>query len=293
MGCGVDDALLPAEKSEPSANSKADADDPQAQLQKDVAEAISLLEKGEVAKFLDWYLPLKDLESIRKQTTVEEAAKEVKAQGYDKKLLERLREMKKSEVEFLDNDKSKARLVANAKTEESDESSFSLPDPAEEKIPQYDGFPGELKEAIAAAIKALEAGEHKKFVENMFPESELSLIKSDEGMKAVLDCLKEHPQMAEQMAADFKSLQTLTPKYNAEKTTATLELHPGTKQARTILFEKAGTWRMANSAKQIRAEVYKQSRQKPVGIQIQATPTPQWIRIRDHWRLAKLPDLNG
>lgn len=278
----------PAGKGGSSSENRPGNEAPQAQLQADLDDAISLLENGELAQFLERYMPLKYLEDIREFSTVEQAAKNMKVGGaFEKQWLEKLRAMKKAEIDFLDEEQSKARLIADVSPEDTDRPEFSLKNPAEENVPKTEGFSGDLQEAIGKAIAALEAGDHRKFVENMFPESELYLTTSDEAMQAISQRLKEHPKMVEQMVADLKALQKLTPKYDAKQTLATFQLNPDTKQARTIQFEKAGTWRMADSAKKIRAEVYKQSQQPPIGVK--STLETEWVRIRDHWRLSQLP----
>ncbi len=75
-------------------------------------------------------------------------------------------------MEFLDADKSRAVIKPKAAANPPDDLTapdFSLSDPAEEKIPVFEGFPGDVQEAIKQAAAALEAGDHKKFVENFYP----------------------------------------------------------------------------------------------------------------------------
>jgi hypothetical protein len=137
-----------------------------------------------------------------------------------------------------------------------------------------------VKAAISAAIKSLEAGDYKTFIENMFPPAELYVTQDEGGMKALLARLKDHPEMAKQMLADLKALEKMTAELNAEKTKATFELN-----GRSVVFEKADTWRFANTAKEIRTEMYKQSRQSPTGVS--RLKRIEWVRIRDHWRLTQ------
>ena len=264
------------------------SDDPKAQLQSDLDDAIALLEKGQVAAFMERYMPLEYLDEIREFSTVEQMAQNVKVGGaFEEKWLGNLRALKNAEVEFQDEENSKAQLEVDVSPKDADRPQFTLTNPAEEKIPASEGFSGELPDALGKAVEALEAGDHRKFVENMFPPSELSIATSDEGRETMAQRLKEHPQMVETMVADLKMLQKLTPEYNAEKTLATFRLNPDTKQARTVRFEKAGGWRMADGSKKIREDVYKQSQQPPIGIK--KTLTTEWIRIREHWRLNQLP----
>ncbi len=276
----------PAAKEEkPAPDKRPVSNDPKKQLEADLDDAIALLEKGDLATFMERYMPLKELQNIRQFSTVEKMAKNIKVGGvFEKEWLDKLRAMKKAEIEFQDAEKSKATIVAETSSSEEASHDFHLTDPAEEKIPHFEGFPGDVQAAIEKAIAALEAGEHRKFVENMFPESELRITKSDEEMQALEARLKEHPQMVKGMIADLKALQKLKPKLDAGQTMASFELNPGTRQARTIRFEKAGTWRMANTAEKMRQLAYKQSRQVPIGIK--KTSTTRWERIRDHWRLA-------
>jgi hypothetical protein len=232
-------------------------------------------------------MPLEYLKNVREFSTVEQTAKNIKVGGlFEKEWLEKLRAMKNADIEFQDAEQSQAVIVADVSPKEDSLPEFSLANPADEKVPAYDGYPGDVQAAIAGAIASLEAGDHRKFVENMFPRSELSITANAEQMQALETRLKEHPEMAKQMLADLKMLQTLTPTFDGDKTLATFQLHPGTKQERTVQFEKAGTWRMANTAKQIRADVYKQSQQPPIGIK--KTLEVEWVRIRDHWRLVNL-----
>ncbi len=287
LNAGEPDRNAPA-----NANGKNDrrpvSDDPETQFQADLDDAISLLKSRNVALFMERYMPLDYLEEVREFTTIEQHAENVKVGGeFEKDWLRNLSAMKKAAVEFQDEEKSKAVIVADISPQETDGPKFSVANPAEEKIPETKGFPGDLKQVLGKAAETLEAGDHQKFVENLFPPAELHITQSKDAMEAMSQRLKEHPDMVKQMLADLKALQKLEPRYNADKTVATFQLNPGTKKERTVRFEKAGTWRMANSARKIREDVYRQSRQPPIGIQDRLTA--KWVRIREHWRLNELP----
>lgn len=252
----------------------------EAALRKDLKDAISVLEKGDVAGFIENYMPLEHVNHIRKFTTVEKIAESIKQGGlFEEAWLEKLQAMQKGKVEFLDEEKSRAVFQIETGKKEPAMDGL-LPNPAREKIPKTPGFSGDVTAAISAAIKTLEAGDHKKFIENMFPPAELYITQSEDGMKSLLAKLEDHPEMVKQMLADFKALENLTPEMNAEKTKATFDLG-----GRPVIFEKAGTWRFANTAKEIRTEMYEQSKRSPMGAS--GLKRIEWIRIRDNWRLTQ------
>ncbi len=260
--------------------------DPKAQLQADLDDAISLLEKGDLEVFIDRYVPVKELRSLREQGKRDAVLKTLKAGGqFQKEWLLRLRALRKGEIEFVDADKSLAKITGD--TGAAGLSKFSLANPADEKVPSYDGFPGDVKAAIGKAIEALEKKDYRTFVENFYPESELQSATSKEGMQALEIRLKAYPEMVQQMIADLKALQKQTPQFDEQQTTATFELKFEPKKGktikRTIRFAKAGTWRMADTAKEIRTKMYKQSLKPSVGAKEELTT--KWERIRDHWRL--------
>ena len=298
-GCGTEDAAMAeaqtdqpqnaAPKQKPKAKQK--ADDPEAKLEADLDDAIKQLEAGHLAVFIERYMPITDLRRLRESMTVEDVAKKLKADGGFEKTLKmflyKMRALKKGTIEFVGPDKSLAKITGGGELPK--ESNFSLSDPADEKIPTYGGYPGEVKQAIRQAIAALEKKDYEEFVQKFYPQSELQTAASKSGIEALEIRLKAHPEMAKRMIADLKSLEKQTPKLDAQETTATFELKVEAKKGkpikRTIRFEKAETWRMADTAKEIRTKMYKQSQQPTLGVK--AGLTTNWERIRDHWRLYK------
>jgi hypothetical protein len=88
---------------------KADAGEAEVSLKKDLKDAIGLLEKGEVASFIENYMPLEHVNHIRKFTTVEKIAESIKSGGlFEKAWIEKLQAMEKGKVVFLDEEKSRA-----------------------------------------------------------------------------------------------------------------------------------------------------------------------------------------
>lgn len=261
--------------------------DLESQLKAELDDAVSLLEKGDVVTFVDRYMPVEVLKEIRTQPEpIEEILKRVNADGqFQKEMLDKFRIMQKSQVTFLDEGKSLARLQMEYSDEELAPPKLNVNNPGDEKIPVTAGFAGDINEAIGGAIAALEAKEYQTFIENMFPESEMYLTTSDEKMQGLLLRLKEHPEMVERMLADLKTLQKLTPEMDSQQLTATFQLNDGTKQARTVRFQKFQTWRFANTAKEFRTQIHQQTQQKLAVTKAQSNT--EWIRIRDHWRLSE------
>ncbi len=278
---------------QPPANAEEDDDapiaapaGPQAQLLADIDDAIAQLEKGHVEAFIDRYMPAEELRRLRqtgRKNLILENIKKSNGQ-YEKVWLARLKALRKGKIEFLDADKSLAKVVGDPNSGFAT-SNFFLVDPADEKIPNYQGFSGDLQQAAGKAVVALEQRDYPSFVENFYPPSELKAATSKEGMQALETRLKACPEMAQQMIADLKAIQKMEPKYDDQKTAATFEIPVGQSKTktRTVRFEIAGTWRMADTGKQIRREMYKQSQQPPQGAQEELTT--RWERIRDHWRL--------
>jgi hypothetical protein len=301
-GCGSNDDVKTGDEAavknaeEKPSSQDAPAEDYEKQLRADLDDAVTLLEKGDLAQFFERYAPIEQLLRIRKESSIKElvAQNQEEMQEGLKELISRLKAVKGGKIEFLDEDKSQASIKPKTGEEEPDDLTapdFALSDPAEQKTPAYEGFQGDVKEAIKQAAQVLEAGDHKKFVENFFPESELARATSEEGLETLAVRLKEHPEMAGKMVADLKALASLTPEMNAENTTATFELNAQTPPARTIRFEKqGGTWRLADSAKEVRTEMLKQSKQmlKPLKTQEPEEGVIEWIRIRDHWRISDI-----
>ncbi len=254
--------------------------DPESQFQADLDDAISLLEKEDYKLFIERYFPIEALREIRKDTQLNTFLAFLKqSPELRKSFLTRFKAMKTGKLMFRDDDKT---MLAVLMTDASGvpKHDFGLRNPDNEKIPSYPGFPGDVKTALEGAVKALEAGEHEKFIENMFPDSEIHVTVNQDRQEALMARLKAHPQMVEKMVEDLKALQKLDPKLNAEGSKATFVLNPGTKAERTVVLEKSGTWKFADTAKAIRKAMYQQS--------LKTNPdykTSKWERIRDHWRL--------
>jgi hypothetical protein len=256
-----------------------------AELRGDIGKAIQLLEQEKFVEFFERYMPAETLAGKPKNLSMPLAVVAIQTQTpeFFPDTLEILRALNQDDIEFLNEEKTEARIGVSHRPVFSSKRTNPLSDPAEESVPVLEGFAGDLPEVLTQAVSTLEAGDYQAFVEKMYPRAELLAVTSDAGMKNLLARLKEHPQMVEQMIADLKALQQLAPEYDEQQTVATFQIEIDKQPSRHFRFEKQGTWRLANTSQAVRTEMHRQAGQQTLSMK--DLPGADWEWSLDHWRL--------
>jgi len=199
---------------------------PEAQVKAALADAIKRLDDGDARGFIEYYFPTEQLRQLRVANAVDQAAERLKQQP---QILDgirtRLKTAAKSAPKF---DRSGAIAEFLLQPEEKE-----APNPGEYKEPPVTnvklvGLGDDLPTVLRKADELLEKNDLDAFVKNLFPAGELKHPDAEARGKALTQRLKDNPKLLEQMKADIKAIQKLTPKLSEMKDSAEFRL-PGTK----------------------------------------------------------------
>ena len=271
---------------------------PEAQVRAALADAIKRLDDGDTRGFLEYYFPTEQLRQLRLANAVEQTADRLKQQP---EILDgiraRLRKAAKATPKF-DRSQSVADFILTPEPGDT-------PKPPEFKEPPVKdmklvGFGNDLATVLSNAEKILEKKDLDEFVKNMFPAGELRHPDADSRRAALTQRLKENPKLLEQMAADIKAMQKLTPKLSEAKDVAEYRI-PGT----TIEITKTqsvttpervfklqlveGSWRLPDNTTPARRVVaLNLTKPLPAAGQFAAAAQEKitFERFGDQWRLA-------
>ena len=250
-----------------------------------LADAIACLEKKDYRRFFEYHLPVDTLRGLRQQATLDQAAQSLDAaEEQVERLLTLLRKLRDVKPTYDDD-----RLVATFRLVDKGEAGKPYEPPPVDKTQVVPGYGDDLAAVLEKGIKALEAGEHRAFIENLYPADEVRRLKKDEQkFEQLLLQLENHPAMAKQMLADLQDLKGKTIAIGNQKKAATIRLRdagPRT-QARDVKFELVdGSWRFFDASPKLFEQIVRQSKLTPVG---QVT-TIEFERLGDHWRMVRFP----
>ena len=258
-------------------------------------DAIAKLKAGDVAGFIEFYFPVDELRRVRSHQNSELVA--ISQTPVKLELL-----LKRLEVAR----QQKPQLNAGAFF-----ATFTLP----ENVPQHleivtrkseppdtsplAGYTGNLLEALAQAVRDLEAGRVEEFADRFLPVGELRHSEGKQRRAALKLRLGQHPAMVETMLRDLKTMIASAQTTDVGGSLAEVRMpglqidlpRAGKKQFpdRVVRFEQVGkSWRFADTTTAQQATLKKVSAQAPpsladYGILDQITME----RFGDRWRFLK------
>jgi hypothetical protein len=165
-------------KQNPSATKEPD-------LTADLDAAIRSVEQNDFITFLDLYAPVDVLRRLRQQDLVERSAKVIASQPQTKRRLLVMLKALREQTPKYDKSRGLATLQfdPNAHGDDSVPGEIQLPNTDDLKLA---GLGGDLKKVVEGASVLLAAGDLKKFVEQLFPASELARLKDPAAMQDLL-----------------------------------------------------------------------------------------------------------
>jgi hypothetical protein len=307
---------LYAQQSDKSKTGSAAAAEPQ--LVDDLEEAIRVVEKDDFKTFLERYAPVDMLRQLRQQDLLDRAAAVMAAQPQTKtQLVAMLKALQKQTPKY-DKSRGLATIqfdaIASGIEAAPPEIRLTLTDDAKQT-----GLGDDLKKVLADASKLLAAGDVEKFVERMFPASELARLQQPGAMQDLVHQIKakantpdpsggaagggsisrakpraksepETPSLLEALQEDFKLLQTLTPELtdNGQVAIFRIKFASDMQSERVVKFQKIGNdWRLFDNSARVTDELARQFKLKPRS----AITTVTMERIGGNWRFIELPAL--
>ncbi|MCY2963771.1 MAG: hypothetical protein NT069_09020 [Planctomycetota bacterium] len=249
----------------------------------DIDAAIKSLEEGDFEQFLELYAPVTILRDLRTGDAVANAANDLKSiPEFKTQMLTLLGHLKKGTPKY-DASKGLATFeidLSPAAPAEGDEVAVPrLPDVSNVKSK---GLGGDLPKVLTGAIALLEKREYAKFVDALFPLTEIVRLNQEDGNAALVRQFEETPELRTAMLADFKRMQQATPKMTEKGQVAefALKAEKGA-SARTVKLQKSGSdWRLYDDSPRVVAELARVAKLKPAS----AVETIQMERIGGNWR---------
>ncbi len=284
-------------------------------LAADLDAAMRVIEQDDFATFLERYAPVDVLRRLRQQDLVDRAAKVMAGQPQTKQqLLAVLKALQKQSPKY-DKSRGLATLEFDPLVHGVDSIPGELHLPATDEL-KFVGLGDDLNKVLAEAARLLAAGDFQKFVDGLFPASELARLQEPGAMQDLVQQFKvatdspktpptalkpvpnkpnsnapvvDAPSLLQALQADFKLLQTLTPELTDRGRVAVFRIDLKNQQpVRVIKFQKSGNdWRLFDNADRVTAELTRQAKLKPNS----AVTTVQMERIGGNWRFIELPAL--
>src|SRR5262245_17389522 len=190
-----------AKKSAPAATAAKEPD-----LAADLDEAIRVVEAGQFQKFLELYAPVEILRQMRQQDVVQQAAAMLAQQPQGKAQLLAILQALKKQTPHYDKSRGLATLEFDPFASGVPETPLNLNIPSAADV-KLSGLGDDLTKVVTQATKLLEAGDVVTFVEKLFPATELARLNQPDQMAALLQQLKDTPELQTSMLADFKRMQ--------------------------------------------------------------------------------------
>lgn len=264
---------------------------PEAQLREDVQRAISLLDDGRLAIFLQDYLSRRDLARMNGQI-------EAMAQQAQPREIEQLRENLVASLEgeiSLSQDEQLAEVTYVLKAQEFIPE--SVPEPTAQpggRLPSEElrELGGELPEFLTRAAALLREERLEEFIAGTYPLATLAELGMD-GVEQMAFRVRSASQMSAAMLRDLEAAAEAEGELNASGNEATVVLPPlveGDPQ-RILKFDKVdGHWRFHDADRDIRDEY-----QRLLAAPLPAFTIPgaegviRFERDGDHWRISEPP----
>lgn len=271
---------------------------PEAQVRAALADAIKRLDDGDTRGFLEYYFPTEQLRQLRQANAVEVTADRLKQQP---QILDGIRSrLRKAAKETPKFDRSQSVAEFFLTPDDSDKpkaGEFKEPPVTNLKLV---GFGNDLATVLRKAEETLDKKDTEGFVTNMFPAGELRHPEAAARRAALTQRLKDNPKLLEQMLADIKAIQKLTPKLSEAKDSAEYRLAGTTIEISKTLSVTTperifklqlveGSWRLPDNTTPARRAVA-QNLAKPLPALGQFANVQEKItfeKFGDQWRLAQ------
>ena len=277
------------------------AKSPEAQVRAALADAIKRLDDGDTRGFLEYYFPTEQLRQLRQTNAVEQTAERLKQQPQVLDgIRNRLRQAAKVTPTF-DRSQSVAEfLLTPAEADPPSKRPESQAKEAPVRIVKLTGFGNDLPTVLRKAEELLDKKDVDGFVKNLFPAGELQHPDADSRRATLAQRLKDNPKLLEQMQADIKAIQKLTPTLTDGKLTAEFRI-PGskieiTKTQSVTTPERVfklqlvdGSWRLPDNTTPARRAIA-QNLLRPLPAAGQFAGVQEKItfeKFGDQWRLAQ------
>ncbi len=268
-----------------------------AQLRADIADFRRCLETKNYRRLLEFHVPIDNLRRIRKSNKgLDAVAKQLaqESQIFDK-LIVMLEAIKDITPQFSQDDGVAVFDLtpgSNQPTKPKKPRTFPL-----DLNRRVIGLGDNLTSALVRAEALLQPDSYKEFVERTFPESELRRLDAAKRIASIVARMKARPELAAKIKSDLAAARSQRPTLGEGGRLATFHLdrtgsfrgQPLKLKPRELKFQKVnGHWRLFDNTTVIRKEVARLEILSPV---VFASPraTLTFERIRDHWRLVKLP----
>ena len=152
------------------------------------------------------------------------------------------------------------------------------------------GLGSDLLTALTSAVKMLEAGKTREFVEHIFPLPELAQISDGVSFRRYVERMKASPQMVEAMIRDLQQAAKGDIKISGNSAQVTVPGLSGNTSGRILKFELVeGNWRLYDNGEK-RAEHRRLATAKIGSLTTEERRSSMMLmRYQDNWRLISMP----
>jgi hypothetical protein len=266
-----------------------------------LSDAQTRLKTGDLYGYIERYLPLEEYVRLRgSKDHLKDYATDLALSLSTSHLIDALGKAQQGTIEF--NETGTIATVRLPKEEPKPIAPGKLIAAPVLTNAQLAGWGSDLPKVITGAIAALDDGETKAFVANMFPASELRHPDAAAHLVRLEATLKSQPIMITQMKSDLALLDGAIPKMEDEGKTAVFEIAGKAAEIgrtrykvklpnRTFKFQLVeGSWRFYDHSPQLHAEIARQSALTPPDLRSRQFEGEyiQLERLGDAWRLGEI-----
>ncbi len=156
---------------------------------------------------------------------------------------------------------------------------------------QIHGLGSDLRQMLTQAAALLDSGKQEEFVRSVYPLPELAVLAQADNMQRLLSRLKSQPQMAEAMIRELRAAAASAGQTSGPAAKITLPATGKQESGRILKFDMVeGNWRFFDGGKQHR-DVYHRLASAPIGSHTIPGSRGSMIlyRFNGSWRLHAMP----
>lgn len=285
-------ALEPFQLADQNTDGK-QATTPEQNVKAAMDDAIARLKAGDVVGFIEYYAPVDDLREARRGR-LGKTYERIRTPAAAANVVKRL-ERASTTTPQINITGFLATYTIPPPTDDSPQPLKGEPAPEISQKP-LSGYPGNLVEALQAAVIDLQADRVEAMIDRLFPRGELGHPESALRRKQLAARLKQHPEMTKQMLDDLQAILRTQAVQKASGSTATVSMKGklistgrGRQMRlpdRTVRFEKvAASWRFQDSTSKLVEAQTKIAAQAPQPLsEFGASDVVIMERFGDRWR---------
>lgn len=261
-------------------------------LDADIERAIQLIDNKNIETLIDDYFPIGDLQRLRSQKqSLADMAKTLQRRPEMLVFLKEQLELARKGV--WDGNADEVTAYLNAETSDTEQPASLPAVNATPHVGIAKGYGMEFPVVLKTAVAELKAKKYETFLVAMLPLSEVARLDQSSQLDVTAAIFETHPEMAAAMISDLEAIAKLNPQPKGSLVSVPLPSPISGESPREIRFQLvAGNWRFFDQTSEVQKTLVPilKSEPKVAVSNTGAGAALEFERIRDHWRIKRLPN---